>query len=430
MSIQKSIEKTASFSPEGFKYNCPHHYNKQKFTIVLDWFQVNTTWQCSEAQITNEFHNGFIEFGKIRLEILQGNKHFKYQFNAYFETQLIATIQAIPRNPNKGEHQTMLLKLENNILYRDWLMYYTMLKNELNFEVNKFSRIDIAIDGLSVQNLMNDNLKGKLKNVKLIGKSVIRAHDLNRTKKYFYGWTIGTPKGNKLISMYNKTKEINRSNKQYISEFWSLNGLDTTKEINRFEVRLKNGFLSRIYSQNEEQHNQIKEWNKGDKTIKEDIFYNQNMHLYITQLDNPDFLLKLVNLSVKSFLEFVYMDDKNITRCKRVDFLPESTFPMIKVKKQYNGVGYKNKMLIHAAVIDVLKNRIPDSIATEIIEANCDIYDLTTWYSVNIQKWIKKYSIIPKNELKPLYEDTKHNLLNINKISYKTKHYHPINLIE
>ena len=52
------------------------------------------------------------------------------------------------------------------------------------------------------------------------------------------GISIGSKKYQKTAEIYNKTAEIKVSGKEYITEFWKKNGLDTKCNVGRFEIKL------------------------------------------------------------------------------------------------------------------------------------------------------------------------------------------------
>lgn len=367
--------------PEGFKYNCPHRYMGQQFTVALDWLQLNCSWDFPEALIISNSHKGYIETDCYTLQIDDGDKHFKYHLKVMDKETEIGIFQAVPRNTKKHEQQTTLLKLANHVLYKDWFAVLENLRRHFKFHINKISRIDIAVDGLNVADMLNDELKEKNHNYKRIGKSVIRAHSYNRTQRIFEGWTIGTPKGDKMISIYNKSKDVQRTNKSYIEDFWKANGLNVNETINRFEMRLKNGFLKRLKSP------------KGFEDESETAngrMYNDIQKL-LKMFSNNNFKLQVIQLALKGFFEWVYCDSKNITRCTRIQFIPGDSPQMTMAKRTYLGLSYKPKMLIHSTVKDTLNGKIKIRLATQIISRNLTEYSLNKWYANRIEKFINLY---------------------------------------
>src|SRR5436853_171075 len=83
-----------------------------------------------------------------------------------------------------------------------------------------------------------------------------KCNERNDAKDDSLSITLGSMHSDKVISIYDKTKEIQISNKEYIKEYWRNNGLiENNEPIDRLELRLKRpqliGLEQKIYLLND-----------------------------------------------------------------------------------------------------------------------------------------------------------------------------------
>jgi hypothetical protein len=103
--------------------------------------------------------------------------------------------------------------------------------------------------------------------------------------RYINGFYIGMGKSGKQVKVYNKTRELDKSNKNYIAEFWKKNQIDTSRDVQRLELSLSN-----------------------DECKK---YPNINWEL----LDQPSHQASILKSGMSKFAEFrVKTNDKNISR--------------------------------------------------------------------------------------------------------------------
>lgn len=368
-----SLQKYAYKNGEGFKYNCPHRYTGDNKTLVnIDWLQM-------AVEIKEERFAAGMTFnrGKYRWIIRPvGTKHYRYCYDVYIENTQFFTVEASPRNSKGGADNKALVKFENWLLYTDWHSVWMDFKDSQLASVDRVSRLDIAFDGMEhIYNLMNDFITDKTSNyaVKLIGKSKISAGDINRVTKRPTWYSIGSRKGQKQAVIYNKTQDIDRLGKNYIREYWQRNRiseLQSKQPMYRFEIRLKSDYLKTL---------------RGELL---DVNTPDNLVDYINDSDN---LIALANLASYDFFEFIYCDNKHVSRCTRVVLLPPPGRQLEKTTAKPIGTPYKAKMAIHEAFYQLCADLTEKERGTETIATYIDLYQLHDWYNHRCKDFARRY---------------------------------------
>lgn len=367
-----AIQRTknlARASREGFKYNCPHAYNKHtKYTVAVDWLQLGVLLdEKLQPDLGGDFQKGVYRW----LVRPAGSKHYRYIYDVYIGAKQFYVVEVSPR---KGKDDTnAIVKLENWLLYDDWHTELQRFLQHNTRELLRISRLDIAFDGLNnIYNMMCDFAadKNDAYGVKLIGKSKISAHELSRITKRPKGFTVGTSKGLKQIAIYNKSKDILRNQKNYIKEYWHANGLDVQTDVYRFEVRLKNKYL---------------------ETLTGDKLREYTPAQFLANIQDLHFLTSVVNTALVGFFEWVYMDDTNTTRCTRVLIIPPPHYALKRNRTDYNGTAYKAKMQIHNTFFQTCAEIIGKEEGIAIIRQQLAIYDLHDWYATRFHDFAKRY---------------------------------------
>jgi hypothetical protein len=116
--------------------------------------------------------------------------------------------------------------------------------------------------------------------LKMKGKSAVTASQ-NAHDRSIISTHIGKVKSQKGAALYNKSKELVESGKEYIMEAWKRNNLDTSKDIHRFELRMKSGVTNKKNADGTQRY----DWNK---------------------LDESSYLASIVKSETKNWFEFYY----------------------------------------------------------------------------------------------------------------------------
>lgn len=258
-------------------------------TINLDWFEA----MASGAFINGDDVKERYEFDNGRIVLARkgtGTKIFKYGFEIYLDGKLFGKCHCSPRAAEILKPDYIQFQVQNNVLYEDGgfsdIKYFFA---KMSWKLVNLTRFDIALDGVDVMDLVEQYLQKKIDR---LGRAKLNAHI--EGKHTITGFDIGRSKGwNKMCTGYIKTKELEKSNKNYIKDFWKRTGLQTEgREIQRLEMKIKNEEVKKIVDF---------EWR---------------------DLDNFEYLATIFRTCMKNFFEFIEIgSDSNVTRAKRIEFI-------------------------------------------------------------------------------------------------------------
>ena len=242
---------------ENYSKNTKNINSKKKFkkyTINLDWLQFVAKKHTNLNFST--YHSKKI----IISEVNSYNHNFLKCYSIVLLNTEICELHTIPTNKNFKSDEVSI-KVNNKLLYsEDCIKSINYVLAELNLHLVRISRIDIALDGA-------DNLKvfdwivrfSKTKTIQINNNNLdITPHKFNKEELKYETYKIGNKNYQKIATVYNKTKEIRSSKKDYITKFWQLNGLSTTEEIGRFELSLGYRHLKKYVITSMEQISDIK----------------------------------------------------------------------------------------------------------------------------------------------------------------------------
>lgn len=173
-----------------------------------------------------------------------GTKIFETLITVFIDHEEYCIIMLKPRSTIISQ-DTIIIKLINKQLYKpSAFTKFQQFISDCNIRFISFSRIDIAADFNTFYNNLNPNnfvtnfLTNKYLKTKK-SKFTIRGNQKN-TNEYDY-LRIGSATSDISAYLYNKTKEMQEvKEKPYIFEMWQASGLDTSKNVYRLEVTIKN----------------------------------------------------------------------------------------------------------------------------------------------------------------------------------------------
>jgi len=210
--------------------------------VSVDWFSVNLSGQLpkyvkdvTDYELTEEIH--------LRRYNGNGTQTHEHLFDVYLNGELFGELKTHTRDPIRFGIDSMHFKLKNiRCTTLDWLDDFRYFVTSLNWSVKSLSQLDIAIDGIGAMKYKETLLKSidPKCNVYLKGKAGI---DATYSGKEVTSIRVGKRSSDKFARLYNKTKELNHSNKTYIRSFWATSGLKTTEDTYRFEIVLKSKAL-------------------------------------------------------------------------------------------------------------------------------------------------------------------------------------------
>lgn len=385
--IEKSLI-IANVDPDkqcwGQLYQIPQYGKSDGFdhvphTIILDWLEMMGT-----VDIPDNLEDGsLLEYSnEVVLEKdPYGRPDFKSSFTVYFFGDRFAKLSCHPKKLTKSYKPTSAnLKIENHILYsEDWHSDLNQVMDGLGFKLRNVTRLDIAVDGLNhIPDILNaysrqDPLNRK---IKLVGRATFAAKIHDKETMYYKNFQIGSMRSEKMISVYLKTSEIEKSNKQYIREFWRKNGLapGDGEPVYRVELRMRSKYLKMI---------------RG---------------FCIEACTSTKYLFTLFKRGCHNFFEFSFDDKgKNVSRQRRVKFLPHHFMNCVLLEKHEKPVVddiFKAKMSIHLAVKSCLMGQKQNEDAmfciSDMHKNVCD-YGLRNWFEKKVDEWFKKYNTLNPN---------------------------------
>lgn len=331
-----------------------------KNVISVDWFEA--TISVNSAIIDPLQETIQLADNIFLLNDKQRTSHFLCKWSLIYNGEKVATLLTCPSASFIAPNQSQI-KIENSLLYTvDWLDIYKDILIETNWTHKNITRLDIAIDGASINNalkLISDYDKGQIIGRK--GKALF--HSVKDPGKELKRFHVGTSASEKVATIYNKSKEIQNSDKDYIKQFWLNNGLENIDNTHRFELRLKSK-ITKNYDLN--------------------------------KLDQNNYLASIVKTEIVNWFEFYYKGkDKNKHRTYKNGTMEwidwnEITGQLLPKNKAFAKQGiHRAKRLIKDLnyIHHVEGKRLDKSLVSLLISEYC----LQQWYDSKIEYWIQDF---------------------------------------
>lgn len=287
--------------------NCTNPSKKREnLCIAVDWFQIVTTGFIDSLDIENVQES--YQFGDTVLvsndKLRHGTRHHRIGFDVLHSGEVYGQILLFPRSKVLAADSGSF-KVNNNILYqKGWTVRLDAILEDLGLRMNNVTRLDIAIDGADLFDGWNKYEKGQYSISGKAETNVYRSAD--RTIKQF---NVGSRKSDKMVVGYNKSKELRSGkdkNKLYIKEHWKRFDIDTSKDVQRLEIRLKN---------------------KAIKTV---------VDFEISRLEDARYLAGVMRSQMRNFFEYrpVNENDSNKRRSEKIDIINWKSLNYSEVNKQ------------------------------------------------------------------------------------------------
>lgn len=286
-----------------------------------------------------------------------GNKFYQDYYEIWHRSRKYGVMLANSRDKHLMPLDDIQIQISNNKLYeKDWLVDLKQITKAMGATFKNFTRLDIAVDGGSFLYLHKEWYE---KRIIKVGRASVNAYYNNKADTT--GFYIGMSKSKKRMKCYDKTAELNKSNKNYISKFWKLHGIDTTKKVERMELTMRN---------------------EESKKYK-DIDWQR--------LDEPSHLASIMKSNFEKFCDFrIPNGDKNISRLKKVELINWNLFKGEALPKDTTRptheifsakVSIKKLFEIHIITEEQLYHDIAFEIAINS--------DLVEWFSKMQEHWTK-----------------------------------------
>jgi len=232
-----------------------------------------------------------------------GTKLYKVGYDVIFNNQCIGLLLLCPRQSFRDQVECSL-KIHNHILYQgNWTLILDAVMDDMGILINNITSLDIACDSdySFIQDYQKLN-KGEYVNV---GRST--HSNIQTSKNVMTGFYIGKRSSDKHINGYLKSKELEKSLKTYIKDYWVKNGLKSDN-VERLELRLKS---------------------KGVKSLG-DAFD-------ISRLEDQAYLAGIMQCQMVGYYQFVRASDlskdSNISRTKKIDPIDFYNLELSKINK-------------------------------------------------------------------------------------------------
>ena len=200
-------------------------YLEISFTVELPGWQIN-------PKTFNLNANCYLEFTP------NSCKYFSTICNLIIDGRIIGELKFNPSTPYIDQN-TVHFKVSNHLLYTvDYVDYIDYIIEVLGFKYNHIVRLDTCID------CTEHNLLGFIN--KYFNSSKIRLKGRNKkitrvtSGKEINTVYVGSINSEKYLKIYDKTLELQKSDKEYIKHYYALNGLDyKNRSVERLELTLK-----------------------------------------------------------------------------------------------------------------------------------------------------------------------------------------------
>lgn len=263
-------------------------------------------------------------------------------------------------------------KIHNHMLYCEyWPEVIEALQTECSFNILNVTRLDIAMDGLNpLVEFLNAYQRQRPNAVAVdrMGKMAkFDSLDFDDRNKSYSRFIVGSSSSGKQVSIYNKTNELENSNKIYIKRFWEGQGMDTTvPAIYRTEFRF------------------------DSKNLK-------NMMVSLECLIDPKYLASICLTASNKFFEWRWKtSDQNITRRPKVYLIPFDRMGatlLSKTRKPETGNRYKAKMSIHLVEKSIFLGKTKSELIESEKEHVGDLlgrFHLEEWHAKRLPQWHKE----------------------------------------
>lgn len=292
--------------------------NKTQITINPDWLEFILIGELKPEKREEEYIT--MPDGFVLKDLGYGTKHFTCRYEVYFEGLSFGILRTTPRNDKIMDNMWQQFKVDNERLYeKGYIELCERFFDAIGSRVRNVSRLDIAADGYGFMRLIERFDRGMIEK---IGKANYTLYkDTHRTIE---GFDLGSKKSDKSITGYQKSKEIEKSNKHYIKEFWKRSGLSNFDggNVERLEIRLKNNAIIKI----------------------EDFDW--------TRLEDPQYLAGIMKKQMNNFFDFRSINYSNVSRARKIEFINWSNikaerleFAEAKKTNEYNRLKQTAKTL-------------------------------------------------------------------------------------
>lgn len=354
--------------------------------------------------------NGFVLTKTICKD---NNYHICYEIN--FNKITIGELLLNRTKFYESDNELIKLRIYNHVLYSNFIPVLTKFLTAFKFNINNITNLEIALD--TNYNLLemfyhyfkdtdNYTMKGGSQRLDSVNKFTKECRSGEETSTLYLGKT------NKKLKIYNKTIELDESNKDHITKFHKQNGLDITKDIYRIEIKLTQNALKRYTAKyiNDETGEIINQY-QFDK-----IYYNNGRQKanYTKQIEKNELELKLEDYCNSTLLasifktildtvcQFKLKDNIRLTRCTTVNLIDFANIPEYKYNTELVEPKNRNKNKVKELITKNLKqySKNPLMILLQATEEMAKAENLLDFYQLKFKEFnIKPISTVTNTKL-------------------------------
>ena len=305
------------------------------------------------------------------------NKFFYNICNIYINSRLIGEIKFNPKT-NFLKENTVHFKISNHLLYHSDYLDYIQYLIDLGFVYSHIVRLDICMDVITyfllkfLKRFNNSNSiycrgRAKKENCSIYGKE-------------FQTYYIGSLSSDKYVKVYNKSKELLNSDKEYIKYFWKINGLDyINNEVERIELTLK-----------QKQTRKIDVFKLLDSNYLASIlkthFKNYFDFFRITKSEGKTYERDITPINFKTYKTVLI---------EKYKYIPQYTNKPVKIEIKRLYINLLNEFELQKKYtkyqIEFKDSEKAANYFNQAIQRLIELYDLETYYFKNEQNWILEF---------------------------------------
>jgi len=212
-----------------------------KYTVNIDWFEFIASGYTLTNSDAKTFHLPTGDQMHVYKE-KQGTKFFRDCFSIFINQKKFISIMCNPPEGSIIKANYMQMRVENERFYEvGWLDCLKMIFRYYSWNMENITRMDIALDGHGFMNVAR-----KVHNGSIVCMSRAMRFPVYNSKMELVEFRLGNYGSDRSLKVYNKSQELKVSNKHYIANLWQLAGLDTSTDVERLEVSLRNQFCKAL----------------------------------------------------------------------------------------------------------------------------------------------------------------------------------------
>lgn len=379
--IPSALQKMMTLSPQKSTFKSffeltNRSFDTNKVSIAIDWLQLYGTVDIERFPIPESLDQENLpayDFDTITM-VHKGTRTQFYQnlWEVIADGEVVGSMETHPvKVRSTFVANQASFKFVNHLMYCDyWHDVLQALKAELGFRVGNITRLDIAMDGLNpINEFLNayQRQTAQKEAIDKIGKRTqMSAYNFDDRSKTFGRFTVGSPKSGKYVSVYDKSKELETSNKTYIKHFWEKAGMDVATKNYRVEFRLHSEEI---------------------KKLKIDVDY----------LALPEYLASICKSAANKFFEWRWkIDDANISRWPKVNLIDWDALDatlLERAMKPETADRYKAKLSVHLVENHLYLGKVKEAqieSEKEHVAALLERFELHGWYNKCLPTWQKE----------------------------------------